>query len=290
MITPKLSISAILAVLMTMPLPLAQSIPGAVENSKTSPMVARIGVVSDYVEAGSITVRISGSDTLVQASYLFPAYSPLLGDIVYVTKQDSQWLVLGTMSGPLNTVISNASFEEGTVSTTPDDWTATAVATTAGTPTFRKEIAGAVEGQYVGTFRNASAGVAGTSSINAFSTPVKAAVGTSWTMGLFFTYAEPDVNASLVPQGGNIQFSGYIQFLDSASALLTETLMIFYPFTSSFQDPIYARSVSPGTLLQYVNAPSDTEYVRVRLFTQFTMHVNSASELGIDVVYLRQVT
>lgn len=280
----------ILAVLMTMPLPLSQTLPGAVTNSETSPVVARIGVVSGYVEAGSITVRISGSPTLVEASYLFPAYEPLLGDIVYVTKQDSQWLVLGTMSGPINSAIRNPSFEEGTVSTTPDFWTATAVSTVAGTPTFRKETAGAIQGKHVGTFRNASAGVAGTSSINAFSAPVVAAEGSDWTLGFFMTYAEPDVNASLTPQGGNIQISGYIQFLDAASALISETLMIYYPFTSSFQDPIYARSVAPGTFQQSVSAPAGTEFVRVKLFVSFVMHVNSASELGVDVVYLREVT
>lgn len=53
----------------------------------------RVGKVTAYT-AGSITVAISGSDTLVNASYL-SSYFPNVGDNVIVLKNDTSWVVLG---------------------------------------------------------------------------------------------------------------------------------------------------------------------------------------------------
>lgn len=272
---------------MTMPLPLSQSLPGVIIDGTESPVISRIGVVTDVVEADNITVRISGSPSLVTASYLFPLYEPVLGDIVYVTKQNSQWFVVGTMSGPLNTEIPNASFELGTISATPTDWSFVTVSTVAGTPTFRKEIALPVAGQYVAIARNSSAGVAGTSSGNAVSEVVPAGESERWSLAYFQTFAEPDVNASLVPQGGYIQVTGSIQFFDSDLNLLTDEFCTFMPMTSSFQDAIYVRTFT-ATGQPYVTSPIGTAFARVKFFIVFTMHVNSASEVGFDVVYLRR--
>jgi hypothetical protein len=55
----------------------------------------RIGVVTSFT-AGSITVAISGTDTLVNATYL-ASYFPSQGDLVAVLKYGASWLVLGTM-------------------------------------------------------------------------------------------------------------------------------------------------------------------------------------------------
>src|SRR5690242_12621886 len=56
----------------------------------------RIGTVTAYT-AGSITVSISGSNTLLQAVYL-SNYYPSLGDIVAVLKFSAAWLVMGAFS------------------------------------------------------------------------------------------------------------------------------------------------------------------------------------------------
>lgn len=282
------AILAIAGATMTMPDPINQGLPGQITQKDTSSVLARIGVVTEVVEANNIIVNISGSDVLVSASYLFPAYEPLLGDIVYVTKQDAQWFVLGTMSGTINSLVQNPSFEEGTVSTTPDNWTTQVVSSTAGVPTFRKESAGAISGKYVGTFRNASAGVAGTSSLNVFSSSTPADEGTRWALGYFLTYAVPDINASLTPQGGFMDVEGYIQFLDGGGALISETSANYLPIYSSFITPYYARTFTPS-IQTFVTAPAGTERARIRIRWNATMHVNSVSEVGIDQVYLRTV-
>jgi hypothetical protein len=95
---------------------------GAVTASTPDPAIVRVGQVTAYA-SGTITVNISDSNVLVDATYLFSAYQPVLGDIVAVLKQGNQWLVLGTHSAnPDDNVISNYSFENDDVGATPSDW------------------------------------------------------------------------------------------------------------------------------------------------------------------------
>ena len=273
---------------MTMPDSVEQTLPGQITQQEASDFVARIGRVVDITEATNITVEISGSPTLVTASYLFPLYQPLIGDLVYVTKQDSQWFVHGTMSGPLNSLVLNPSFEQGVLTALPTGWSITSVSTTAGTLTFTKQILTAVSGNFIGTIRNSSAGVAGTSSSDIFSTPTQAAPGQKWTVGYFITYAVPDVNASLVPQGGFMDLSWFIQFLDPDGVLISETLANYTPIYSYIPGPYYARTFTAANEV-FVIAPPGTASARLRIRCTMTMHVNSASEIGLDVVLFRFV-
>lgn len=278
----------IIGATMTMPESLIKTLPGQITQAQEDSALSRTGIVTSVIEANNIIVRVSGSDALVSASYLFPAYEPLLGDIVYIVKQDSQWFVTGTMSGTINSLVANPSFEQGTAGTTPDFWTTQVVASVAGVPTFRKEFASAISGTAIGIFRNSSAGVAGTSSINIFSTTTPGQPGTSWALGYFLTYAVPDVNAALVPQGGFMDVQGFIQFLDGGGALISEASANYTPIYSSFISPVYLRTFTL-TGQTSVTAPGGTESVRIRIRVNMTMHVNSASEIGIDQVYLRTV-
>lgn len=283
------------AVLMTSPeIPTQNSggldLPAAITGVPVSSVVARIGRVVDIQEATSITVEISGSNVLVNASYLFPQYQPMLGDLVYVEKQDAQWAVLGTLSGDINSLAANPSFESGADSATPESWTFTVNSSTAGTPTFRKETGLGVHGNHIGIFRNASAGIAGTSSGTATSPLIPADGGQLWALSYFITFAEPDVNASLEPQGGNIQITSTIQFFNSDNVFIGGTDTNFVPITSSFINPLYVRTFltsSGGT--PYVVAPGDAAYARARIFVSFVMHTNCASEVGIDLVLLRHL-
>lgn len=272
---------------MTMPLPLADSLPGAISNSKESPVVARIGKVVDIVESTSITVQISGSPSLVTASYLFPAYQPLLGDLVYVTKQDSQWMILGTMSGPINTVLENPSFEDGAVGALPSNWTTTVIASPAGVPTFTKELAAnPVNGRFQGFIRNASAGVAGTSILDIFSAAEPAEEGQRWAQSFFLVFAAVNVNAALVVQSGNTQLQAFIQFLDSGAALIAEESAYAAYLGSNVIIPTYLRTITPSGL-PYATAPPGTSFVRVRLRATLTMNTNSLTEIYIDQMVLR---
>lgn len=56
----------------------------------------RIGTVTSFDQFGSITVAISGSNVLTQATYL-SSYVPSAGDQVAIIKYGASWLVLGTM-------------------------------------------------------------------------------------------------------------------------------------------------------------------------------------------------
>lgn len=265
------------------------ALPEAIQGVPVSSVVARIGRVVAIDEATSITVEISGSPTLVNASYLFPQYQPLLGDFVYITKQDAQWAVLGTLSGDINSLIPNPSFEIGEDSITPADWSFTPSAVVAGTPTFRKETGLGIHGNHIGIFRNSSAGVAGTSSGTATSALVPAEPGQKWALGLWVTLAVPDVNASLEAQGGNIQVTTTIQFFSADSVFISGTDTNFLPIYSGLVNPIFLRTFILADSSSYVIAPPGTAFARVRIFVSFSMHVNSASELGIDYVLLRHL-
>jgi hypothetical protein len=296
MTTLKKIISAvtIIGVLMTTPnIPTENSgnleLPEAIQGVPVSSQVARIGRVVDIVEATSITVEISGSPTLVNASYLFPQYQPLLGDYVYISKQDAQWAVLGTLSGDINSLALNPSFELGDDATTPANWSFTPSSIVAGTPTFRKETGLGVHGNHIGIFRNASAGVAGTSSGTATSTLVPAAEGQKWALGFWVTFATPDVNAALAVQGGNIQITATVQFFDEDGVFISGVDTNFLPIYSAMVNPLFVRTFILADSSSYVVAPVGTASARARIFVSFVMHVNSASEVGIDYVLLRRL-
>ena len=81
--------------------------------------VLRIGVVTSY-SSTNVTVAISGSDTLVEASYLFGVYEAVLGDNVAVLKQGSQWIVLGAASArPEGNMLTNGYFDMDVLDTSP---------------------------------------------------------------------------------------------------------------------------------------------------------------------------
>lgn len=279
---------AILGTDMTMPNPLQQEepLPGQVSIEAESPVLARIGVVVNIQESNNITVRISGSPALVTASYLFPAYAPVLGDFVYLTKQDAQWLVLGTMSGPINSSIANASFEDGDIGALPTGWTTNVVSSAGGTPTFTKETpANPIGGSYQAMLRNSSVG-AGTSTIDIFSPTAPAMEGQRWAMSFFLVYAAINVNAALVVQSGNTQVQVFIRFLDATGVSLVEESATALYLGSNIVTPTYIRTTTP-TAAAYSIAPPNTSFVRLRIRATLTMSANSATEIWFDQMVLR---
>ena len=271
---------------MTMPLSLANELPGAVVDSGTSSVVARIGVVTEVKEADNITVKISGSDVLVRASYLFPQYQPLLGDRVYVTRQDAQWFVLGTMAGPINSVLANPSFEEGTLGATPDDWSITVVSAAGGAPTFTKVQNGStgISGSFLADFGVDSV-VAGTSSADVFSAFQNAAPNTRWTAGyhLVQTFIDND-NVTFTGGGGFSSMEMFIQFWDGG-AMLAETSMNFMGMNYDLPVPTYRRATAP----QFTVSPAGTTRVRLRIRGTFTMGATNFTSWFMDYMILRQV-
>lgn len=114
---------------MTQPESIPQLAPAIVDTS-TDPTVTRIGLVTAVGPGTNLTVRISGSDVLINAAYLI-TYQPVIGDVVAVTRQGAAWLCLGTFNlfgssfdGTMNPVV-NPSFEDGAAGspTTPNSWT-----------------------------------------------------------------------------------------------------------------------------------------------------------------------
>lgn len=281
-----LVLAAGMLVAMTMPLSLANEIPGAVVDSGTSPLVARIGVVTEVKEAENITVKISGSNVLVQASYLFPQYQPLLGDRVYVTRQDAQWFVLGTMAGPINSVLANASFEEGTVGATPDDWSITVISAVGGVPTFTKVPNGStgISGAFQADFGVDSV-VAGLSSADVFSAYQNAMPGTRWTAGYHLVQAFIDNdNTTFVGGGGFSSLEVFIQFWDAA-VMLSETSMNFMGLNYDLPVPAYRRAAAP----QFIVSPAGTTRTRLRIRGTFNMGPTNFTSWFLDYMILRQV-
>lgn len=264
-------------------------LPAAIAEVPESSSISRIGQVTDIVTSDNITVQISGSNVLVQASYLFPQYQPLIGDYVLVIKQDAQWAVMGTLSGPLNTVAANPSFENGTIAATPDDWFPTVVSSVAGVPTFTKQEATTISGRAVGVYRNSSAGVAGQSSMDILSQFTDAGPGERWALGTYLIYAAPDLNASLEAQGGFLDIQSFLRFYDVDNVLISEASVNYTPIYAGFSTPFFLPNSNVPGFDAYVTSPPNTASVRIRYRIRSTMHVNSATELGIDVVLLRRL-
>jgi hypothetical protein len=254
----------------------------AVVDTAVEPTVTRIGVVASIVESDNITVRISGSNVLVQASYLFPQYQPLAGDRVVVQRQGAAWWVLGTLSGPINTAIPNPSFELNPVGVAPSSWTLQVISSGAGVPTFLVSNGFAIAG-----LRTADLGVdsvlAGSSEANVFSTPVPAAPESKWTAGMF-------VNVLTEPSQNDFSdLDLYIQFLDASSTLVTEFLVQFSSYSVDQITLDYFRlspRLFPGG---FVTCPPAASQVRMRVRARWQLPANSFFTFYLDYMILRQV-
>lgn len=286
---------AFLGVLLTQPTAndLDLDLPMAVQSVEESPVVARIGVVVDFVEADNITVRISGSPSLVNASFAFPWYEPVLGDRVYVIRQDSQWFVLGTMSGPINSLAPNASFELGTLGggTPPTDWTVNNISTPAGAVAgMEKSLPPASVGQrglFVAAFGCATAGTAGTAVFDAFSTPVAAAEGQSWIAAITILEARIDQSfATSISGGGLTSGTLFVDFRDAGGVTLTSTQMSNIVWTADDKSTHLLRP-APGIV---ANAPINTAFAVFRMRWSLGMHINSNTQVFADDAILRRIS
>lgn len=257
-----------------------------IQNVPTSPTVMRIGVVTEIVDSDNIVVKISGSNVLVRASFLFPAYRPLLGDRVSVLKQDAQWFVLGTISGPINSAIANPSFEEGNVGDIPPGWTTQVLASAGGVPTFTTVLA---DGIGVSGLHDADLGtdstVAGISDIYVFSSSVPASPGQRWTGAYFITFANIDQQAGTGLSGGRFAVIYLtVEFLDSSNAVISAQDISVFGTNANISSPVY---VTPTVGTPYAVAPVDTVAVRMRLEGIFDMTANSFTSFFLDYMILR---
>jgi hypothetical protein len=265
---------ALLLIGAIMTMPGIPTLPETIQAVPESPAVVRIGVVTDLVEADNITVRISGSPVLVRASYLFPNYLPVLGDLVYVIKQDAQWFVFGTMSGPINTLLLNPSFELGTVGATPTNWTITSVSAVAGSITFQKQagsyLGQPMSGSFVGAVDFTSNGAAGVSQSNIISDNVSANEGERWAAALWITGG--------IMSSGTLSFQTlFLEFLDSGGAVLATNTVSQFSLGDTTIPRTYLRA-PVGT--SGFSAPPDTSFVRLRLNVQFVMPVPSGGTIS----------
>lgn len=253
----------------------------SVVDTTVDPTVTRIGVVTAVVESDNITVAISGSGVLIQAAYLFPQYLPLLGDRVVVQRQGAAWFVLGTLSGPINTTLLNPSFEEGIVGALPDFWTIQVISSVAGVPTLTIATGGQVSGARSADFGTDSVG-AGTSEAYALSTPVAAAAGSRWTAALYFKAFAPGM-----PNFSSLEL--YIQFLDGAQALISETLVTFADVAVDQLTAVYLRLSTTLIPAGAVVAPAGTGFVRLKVRGIFRLPAASFVSFFLDYMILRQV-
>jgi hypothetical protein len=255
-------------------------LPAAIAEVPLSPVIARTGIVSDIVESDNITVKISGSNVLVQASYLFPQYQPLLGDIVYVAKQDAQWMVLGTMSGPVNSLLLNPSFEQGTTGAVPTDWTFVNGSVAAGTPTFQKRLGtNPLMGSNVGHLSLSPTGI-GQSDSAITSARIDAIPGDRFTGGVYVYIID-------LAGPNQMLFSTMVRFYDSAGVSITAaSLGAVYNFAA----PIGWNFLRPDSTSTAVTAPANTDSAALEIQVLFT--VSDAATLFdayLDGAILRKV-
>ena len=246
-------------------------LPAATQGVPESPVVMRIGVVVNLVEADNITVRISGSPALVQASYLFPQYEPLLGDRVVVYRQDSQWFVVGTMSGPNNTALLNPGFELGTVGSAPTSWTVGGGSVAAGVPTLTKQPANnPVDGNFVAEAHLPITGT-GTSFLSLTSARVPVNAGEIWTGGFFWR--------------SEASFGNYISVLWGVGWYSSTGALVGFDFfgdfsTNSITQWILQRPDTIGLLSPSYTAPAGA--VSASLELSITFSVPAVTPVIID--------
>lgn len=254
----------------------------AVVDTRVEPTVTRIGVVAAVVEADTITVRISGSDVLVPAAYLFPQYLPLLGDRVVVQRQGASWWVQGTLSGPINTALFNPSFELNAPGVAPDGWTLQIISSGAGVPSALTYAGFALSGSRSVDFGVDSV-LAGNSEANLYSTPVPATPESKWTAAFYVSvFTEPSQN----------DFSDldlYIQFLDASSTLVSETAVQGASFSVDQILPVYFRLNTNTIPAGYVLCPPTASQARMRIRARWGLPANSFFSFFIDYCILRQV-
>lgn len=266
--------------------PLLNTLPGAVIAQQESPTVMRVGVVAAIIEGTQITVRISGSDVLVDCSYLFGQYFPLLGDRVIVFKQDSQWFCIGQMTGPImsNNSLINPSFEDGVVGVTPVGWTIVPGLTGAGVPTFQVAGGANISGVNTVDFGTDSVG-AGVSTADVFSSTIPALPGSKWTGAYFMMQA---FVGSTPPMFHDLDM--HIQFLDFGGAVLADYEINHLSAAADIAAVLYQRLALTTLPQGYVEAPAGTATVRVRFVGIFELPAASFVSFFIDNVILRQVS
>lgn len=257
-------------------------LPAAITAVPESSTITRVGVVSDIVESDNITVRISGAPTLVRASYLFPQYQPMLGDNVIVTKQDAQWLVLGTSSGPINSIAANPSFELGTPGSLPTDWTFTNTDVSAGTPTFLKQPGiNPLIGKFIGHLQLTPTGI-NVSSSTITSARVPASEGGVWT-GAVSVYIIDLVGPN------SMLFSTMITWYDVAGVAITSSVLAsVVNFSSSTPGWVLLR---PNSSSPSVAAPAGTAFAALSIDVLFTCNDSGTLfDAYLDGAILRRVT
>jgi hypothetical protein len=263
---------------------LARNIKAAVPDSA----IMRIGRVTRY-SAGSITVAISDSDVLVDASYIFAAYQPCLGDIVQVTKQGNQWVVQGALSAnPEDNPILNYSFEDGAVGGGTPNWSIYHDPLSTDTTTITVDTVSpspAIDGpQALKIQLGASVvGAISTSVDYVSSAPFPVVPGQRWAAQAWFL-GQSFSSGPWVRGTAAIFFSFYNNPADT------------YPNTAAGDDgfgQVYVPSTPPWLLLRTesgsgtgAEVPAGISHARVTLETVLT-HENATSNYGLDVFWDR---
>lgn len=183
----------------------------------------RVGTVESY-DTGTVAVAISGSTVLVNAAYL-KGYQPIVGELVAVLRNGSQWLVLGAMTGnPSDNAVINGSFNQDLTGTTvPSNWVSVTTSGAATTAVAAPPWAGMdIDGQQL-----LQVSASGSNAVHVMSSaPIAVSAGQVWaarayvagqgtggvvpTAGIFFSYytnasdvypttGAPDSNQQVVP-------------------------------------------------------------------------------------------
>jgi hypothetical protein len=178
------------------------------ETDRTANQFAmRVGTVQSY-DAGTVAVAISGSTVLVSASYL-KGYTPIIGELVAVLRNGSQWLVLGSMTGsPSDNVVLNPSFNQDANGTAvPTNWVSFNTTGVASTTITNPPWAGMdIDGPQV-----LAVTAAGSNIVNVMSSaPITVTAGQVWAAK---TYVSGQGTGGVIPQAG-IFFSYYLNSVD----------------------------------------------------------------------------
>src|SRR4030095_10699561 len=156
---------------------------------------------------------------------------------------DAQWLVLGTMSGPINSVLVNPSFEEGVIGATPPGWSITVLASGGGVPTFTtvSAIEEPIAGFNVADFGTDSI-AAGFSEAEVYSTTFPAMEDQKWTGAYYLALASSDEGVGGISGGRFSVLEFYIQFLDSGGGVLADNLISTFGTNANVPARIYNSS------------------------------------------------
>jgi hypothetical protein len=267
-------------------MPAPVNLTGAVLSATQEGAVIRSGYVR---RTSPLSAQVEVGGTILEAGYLNSYNPPIVGDLVAVAKQDSTWLVLGSLAGvvPDHNLLSNGSFD-----TSLSGWSAvqiTGAALPSGASVSWTSDTNSPDQGGVAQFVNAST----TNNLHMalVSAPIPAAAGQSFMLSAYAATIAFNPSGTTVVPPHNVQiFASW--HLDSTSAFPDPSGLILPKMTMA-QQIVDLRETPPYTFLSgAVTVPANADLTHMRVVLAVVAANNPGTNGGVrwDAASVRRLT